>query len=106
MLAPVKVATDLSNGNSAVFNAQWYPFVVAQLTLSYGTSCTIIVKMQASLDNSHWVDIVSDTFSNGDGATVSLVKPAGEWWLYYRLNITVDKVATFVTDAWMGAGGS
>jgi len=95
-------AAKTGNGSSKVFTAQWYPNVTAVLALTYGTTPTVTVALEGSLDNVNWVSLASATYTSG--ALKNLEKPVTGWYLHYRLTLTLNTDVT--VDAWIGAGGA
>jgi len=95
ILKPEKVFTDKTGtGDSAIFNAQWYPDVTAVILRTGGTAHE--VKLQGSLDATNWVDV--STAITGDHKSVT-----GEWYLYWRI-VIVSNDGTI--NAWIGCGGA
>jgi hypothetical protein len=95
-------AAKTGNGSSEVFAAQWYPNVAAVLSLTYGSTPTVTVALEGSLDNVNWVSLASATYTTG--AVKNLEKPVTGWYLFYRLTLTLNTNVT--VDAWIGAGGA
>jgi hypothetical protein len=102
MLVPRKVFTaKTGNGSSEVFTAQWYPNIAAILALTYGSTPTVTVALEGSLDGVSYVSLASATYTSG--TPKNLEKPVTGWYLYYRLTLTANTNVT--VDAWIGAGG-
>lgn len=104
----VKSDNPISNGNSTIFCGQWYPYVVAHIKgISVGAAATITVELQGSMvATTGFITIASEVISVGTGAVVKIVKPTSEWWLYYRLKISTSDGTSYITDAYIGAGGA
>jgi len=66
--------------------------VLAQLNLTYGSTPTITIALEGSLDNQNWIELASGTFTSG--TPQKLVKPANEYYQHYRLNITTNTNVT------------
>jgi hypothetical protein len=102
MLSPRKVFTaKTGNGSSEVFTAQWYPDVAVVLALTYGSTPTVTVALEGSLDGTNWVSLTGATYTTG--TPKNLEKPVTGWYLYYRITLTANTNVT--VDAWIGAGG-
>jgi len=110
VLEPKKVIdTPTSNGVSAVFTAQWYPDVVAQIIPSIGAGGTVTVKLKAGLvsDINKAVELASADYDDTKhGIPQKLACAAGEWWLFYWLVISSEQTNAFVNEAYIGAGGA
>ena len=109
MLEPQQVISEsTSNGVSAVYTAQWYPHVVAQMipAIASGKSLTVTLKGSMVNDIEKAVTCATATYDHDDDAIPQkLVKPDGEYWLHYWLVIeTADAEAT-IEEAYIGSGG-
>lgn len=99
MLEPKKVITEsTSNGVSVCFCAQWYPCVVCQLIPAIASEKTLTATLMGSLinDKDKAVECAHvDLDHDDDGIPTKIVKPAGEYWLYFWLLVeTSDSEAT------------
>ena|SRR3990172_2709236 len=109
MLEPQKVIdTSTSNGVSEVFCAQWYPDVVAQLIPAIAQGKTLTVTLKGSMVNNINKSVTLDTATldhDDDAISQKLVKPVGEYWLYYWLEIATTDANATIGEAYIGAGG-
>jgi hypothetical protein len=110
MIEPKQVITEsTSNGVSAVYCAQWYPNVVAQMIPAIAADKTLTATLKGSMVNDidKAVTCAIATLDHDDDAIPQkLVKPDGEYWLFYWLVIeTADANAT-IEEAYIGAGGT
>ncbi len=110
MLEPKKVITEsTSNGVSVSFCAQWYPNVVAQLIPAIASEKEITVTLKGSLINdiAKSVDVDTATYDHDDNAIPQkLVKPSGEYWLYFWILVETEDLDATIEEAYIGAGGS
>lgn len=95
MLTPTKIFTDKTGtGNSSKWCAQWYPFTRVHLTYAGGTTCTC--HLEGSIDGVTWETV------DAGGDNPPTLKCA-EWWLYFRVVITVNDRTV---QAIAGSGGA
>lgn len=110
MLEPKQViTTPTSNGVSAVFTAQWYPNVVAQLIPAIASGKTLTATLLGSLTNNvnNAVECAHvDLDHDDDGIPTKIAKPNGEYWLYFWLKVETSDADATVEEAYIGAGGS
>jgi hypothetical protein len=76
--------------------------------MSYGSGGEIKVTFKGSIDPDHenWITIDEHTWSEGDAAVVKFAKPSDEWYLYYKLSVETSDGETYVSEAYIGAGGA
>lgn len=90
-------------GVSKVVHGISHPIVTAFLKLTHGATPTITVELQGSPDGQTWKTLASGTWTDVDGSPQILSKPANEFYMQYRLNITDNTNVT--VDAWIMSGG-
>ena len=84
-----------ATANSAIFNAQWYPKVTAQVKRDGGSTHT--VKLEGSINGVDWEEV------DAGGANITLLKSSTDWYHYFRIVLSGNDGAI---DAWIGAGGA
>src|SRR5438094_80467 len=68
------------------------------IDMSIGATPTITVNLEGSPDGTNWFASATGTFTTA--GLQKLVKPAGEIYEYYRLNITANTNVT-VNNGWI-----
>ncbi len=71
-------------------------YVQALLILSYGATPSIAVNLEGSADGTNWFVVASGTFTSG--SPQKLVKPVGEIYEFFRLNIITNTNVTVVAS--------
>src|SRR3972149_7056336 len=106
MLEPKQVISEpTSNGVSQTFCAQWYPNVVAQMipAIASGKSLTVTLKGSMVNDIAKSTTCATVTLDHDDDAIPQkLVKPDGEYWLYYWLVIETTDANATIEEAYIG----
>jgi len=110
MLEPQKVISEsTSNGVSVCFCAQWYPNVCALLIPEVSDAGSILVELLGSMvpDVTKAAIVATATYTATQGTTPQkMLKPVGEWYLYYWIRLTCTTADAVITEAYIGAGGS
>jgi hypothetical protein len=75
--------------------------VMALLNLTYGSTPTITVNLEGSVDGNNWIIAATGTFTTGQ--LQKLVKTAGESYEFYRLNVTANTNVTVTTGHIVGS---